>query len=80
VAFGAEFTALTGRRQLLAAAQVVWTATAAPGVERVRLVLDGRPLSTPTDRGLTRSAVDRDDYRSVSPTAAPVPSTADPPG
>lgn len=80
VTVGAEFTALTGRRQLLAAGQVVWTVTAAPGVDRVRLLLDGRPLATPTDRGLTRSAVGRSDFGSMSPATPPAPRPDGPPG
>lgn len=67
VAVGAEFGELEGRRQLLAAGQVVWTVTGTPGVQRVRLLLDGRPLPTPTDRGLIRASVGRSDFRSISP-------------
>lgn len=67
VTVGDGFAALTGRRQLLAAGQVVWTVTSAPGVVHVRLVLDGTPVATPTDDGLTWEPVTRADYRILAP-------------
>lgn len=61
-----DFTGVSGDNQLLAVAQVVWTATGAEGVERVRFVLDGEPIEVPTDRGLSWLPVGRGGYRSVS--------------
>jgi hypothetical protein len=61
-----DFTGVSGNNQLLAVAQVVWTATGAEGVERVRFVLDGEPIEVPTDRGLSWLPVGRGAYRSVS--------------
>lgn len=80
IAVGAEFATLTGRRQLLAVGQVVWTVTAVPGVEGVRFVLEGQPLATPTDDGLTWSEVDRSDYDLVAPVPRRDLVPGDPPG
>ena len=78
-----EFTGLVGGNQQLAVAQVVWTATQFPAVERVRFSTEGEPLEVPTDRGLTDRPVGRDDYASVAPVdphPAPVPAVPDPAG
>jgi hypothetical protein len=61
------FTGISGGNQLLAVAQVVWTLTALPTVERVRFTVEGRPVEVPTDAGLSGAPVDADDYRSVTP-------------
>ena len=61
------FASITGENQLLAVAQVVWTITERPGVERARLELKGRPLEVPTDRGLVGYPVSRNDFSSVRP-------------
>ncbi len=61
------FTGITGGDQLLAVAQVVWTLTALPTVDRVRFTVEGRPVEVPTDAGLSGEPVDQDDYRSVAP-------------
>ena len=71
VQVGPEFAALAGRRRLLATGQPVWTVTSAPGVGQVRLLIEGRPLATPTDSGLTLGPVDRADYASVFPVPVP---------
>lgn len=62
-----DVTRLPGRERLLAVAQVVWTATEALDVERVRFQLDGRPFPTPTDAGPTTRPVRRADVGSVAP-------------
>lgn len=62
----AGFATVAGTNQLLGVAQVVWTATGVPGVQRVRFVLGGEPIEVPTDRGLTGEPVSRGEYRSVS--------------
>ncbi|MGY2085732.1 GerMN domain-containing protein [Blastococcus sp. SYSU DS0539] len=74
-----EFTGITGGNQLLAVAQVVWTLTDLPDTTQVRFLLDGVPVEVPTDGGLTEQPVDRDDFRSVAPTADPTPAQV-PPG
>jgi hypothetical protein len=61
------FTALSARDQLLAAAQVVWTATGGCCDTRVRVQAAGVPLPVPTDGGLVDRPVGRDDYRSLAP-------------
>lgn len=78
IAVTRDFTDISGRSQLLAVAQVVWTATEHPEIRRVRITAEGRPLEVPTDAGLTDEAVGRDDYRSASP-SEPQPTTP-PPG
>jgi spore germination protein GerM len=64
---------------LLRVAQVVWTLVGRPGITAVRFVIDGEPVSVPTDRG---TPIDRPvtapDYASVAPppeaTVSPSPS------
>jgi spore germination protein GerM len=64
---------------LLRVAQVVWTLVGRPGITAVRFVIDGQPVSVPTDRG---TPIDRPvtapDYASVAPppeaTVSPSPS------
>lgn len=69
------FTGLTGGNQLLAVAQVVWSLTELPAISGVRFTVEGAPVEVPTDRGLTASTVEREDYASVAPaTASPSPS------
>jgi len=69
---GPEFASITGDDQLLAVAQLVWTATTdAPG-ERVRIAVEGRPIEVPTDDGLSRLPVGREDYTTVAPLVRPV--------
>lgn len=69
VSVGREFAAMAGGNQLLAVAQLVWTVTQFPGVDRVRFVLEDAFVEVPTDRGLSARPVDRADYRSVAPQA-----------
>lgn len=52
-----------GEARYLGIAQLVYTATALPGVRQVRFLLTGEPVDVPTGSGtLTRKAVDRTDY------------------
>jgi spore germination protein GerM len=75
------FTGITGGNQLLAVAQVVWTLTDLPTVERVRFTVEGLPVEVPTDAGLSGGPVSRDDFRSVAPVEATpsVTATSTPP-
>lgn len=63
----AEFGLLPPRDRFLAAAQLVWTATAVCCATQVRLLFDDRPLPVPTDRGPTIEPVRREDYTSAAP-------------
>jgi spore germination protein GerM len=63
VDLGEGFAAIGGAEQLVAISQIVFTATARPGVEQVTFTLDGRPIEIPRgDGSLTSGAVSRDDY------------------
>lgn len=61
------FTDVSGRNQLRAVGQVVWTATQFPDVRLLRFTAEGQELEVPTDRGLTDQPVGRRDYRSLAP-------------
>ena len=57
---------VTGSQQVLAIAQVVFTATALPSVERVLFEFDGEPREVPTGEGLlTAVPLGRSDYREL---------------
>jgi hypothetical protein len=62
-----EFAALSARDRLLAAAQLVWTATDVCCATTVRILIDERPLPVLTDGGLAMRPVRREDYHSVAP-------------
>jgi spore germination protein GerM len=64
----AEFSALSGREQLLAVAQMVWTVTERPDVDRVQLLAGDRPIAAPTEDGLTSAPLTRQDFASIAPT------------
>ena len=63
----AEFAALPARDQFLAAGQLVWTVTEPCCATQVQVLLEGRPLPVPTDRGLTTRPLRRADYLSIAP-------------
>lgn len=66
---------VTGRRQIQALAQVVFTVTDLAGVRRVVFEFDGRRRDVPRGDGdLTSSPLDRGDYASLEP-PNPSPST-----
>ena len=63
-----EFAQVRGRDQVLAVAQLVWTATEYPSVRRLRLLVEGSELDVPVRSGAVSSGpVGRDDYRPVAP-------------
>jgi hypothetical protein len=63
-----QFGQVRGRDQVLAVAQVVWTATEFPPVQRVDLLVDGRRIELPVEQGeVSAGPARRDDYRSVGP-------------
>lgn len=74
-----QFTGVVGGNQLLAVAQVVWTVSQFPWVDRIRFVAQGDALEIPTDRGLVQRTVTRDDFRTVAPRDAPAASPPAPP-
>ena len=58
-----EFTEVSGNEQILALAQIVYTATAVPGVQSVSFSLAGDPKEVPTQDGtLTTKPLTRTDY------------------
>ena len=63
-----DFTALGGQDQIIAAAQLVFTVTAYPGVRAVRLQLSGQQAAVPTGNGsLTDGPLHRSDYQILGP-------------
>lgn len=68
VDLSAPFGELRGRDQVLAVAQVVWTATEFPPVRRVQLLVEGTPVDVPLgDGAVSRGPARREDYRTVGP-------------
>ncbi len=65
-----EFAGIDGSNQLLAVAQVVWTVTQFPQIDRVCFSVDGAFVGVPTDTGLSDEPVSRADHRSVAPRPA----------
>jgi spore germination protein GerM len=63
-----DFTNIVGSEQILALAQLVYTATVVPGVERVELAIDGELINvTRADGSLAEGPVTRADYAAVGP-------------
>ena len=68
VELSVQFGQVRGRDQVLAVAQVVWTATEFPPVQQVDLLVGGRRIELPVQQGEVSSGpARRDDYRSVGP-------------
>jgi hypothetical protein len=66
------FVDLGGEEQILAVAQLVLTATAVPGVDRVRFALDGAELEVPgADGTLVRGPLTAGDYAPLRVGTAP---------
>ena len=69
IGLSVHFGQARGPDQILAVAQVVWTATDFPTVRKVDLLVDGRRIEVPVEQGEVSSGpASRDDYRSVGPT------------
>ena len=63
-----SFTTLAQKEQELAVAQLVFTATAFPGIHSVEIRIHGRRVEVPTAKGtLSRGPLNRTDYASLSP-------------
>jgi spore germination protein GerM len=64
----ADFTDLGGQNQIVAAAQLVYTATAFPGVDRVSVLVNGLAASVPTaNDSLSPGPLVRTDYAALAP-------------
>jgi spore germination protein GerM len=71
VDLSAAFVEVGGQEQILAVAQVVLTATAVPGVGRVRILLEGQAVEIPrADGTLSSESLGAADYERLL-TAAP---------
>jgi spore germination protein GerM len=63
-----SFSSVAGQEQILAIAQLVFTATAVPGVTQVSFSIGGTPLEVPRGDGtLAPGPVSRADYGAVGP-------------
>jgi len=63
-----DFTDLGGEDQILAAAQLVYTVTAFPGVDRVAVFVNGQAAAVPTANGsLSQGPLLRSDYSILAP-------------
>ena len=68
VELSAQFGQVRGPDQVLAVAQVVWTATEFPPVRRVDLLVGGRRIELPVEQGeVSPGPARRADYLSVGP-------------
>ena len=68
IELSAQFGQVRGPDQVLAVAQVVWTATEFPPVREVDVLVDGRRIELPVEQGeVSAGPAGRDDYRSVGP-------------
>lgn len=68
VELSVHFGEVRGHDQLLAVAQVVWTATEFPPVRQVDLLVEGRRIELPVEQGeVSAGPARRSDYRAVGP-------------
>lgn len=76
-----DLTGIAGQGQRLALAQVVFTVTAAPEVQRVLFAFAGQPSEVPNGQGeSTGRPLGREDFATFDPNApSTVPATAPPP-
>ena len=71
VNLGATFGQLVGPPQIQAVAQVVFTASALPGVTGVMFQLDGQPVEVPVASGAQVPVASTSQFSSMAPTASP---------
>ena len=63
-----QFTTVEGTLLIFAVAQLVYTATELPGVNRVRFAIDGERISVPDDEGVEQEdPVTPSDYLAIAP-------------
>lgn len=63
---GGAFGQVGGQEQILAVAQLVFTATSVPGIVKVQFTLGGRPVEVPAGDGtLTQGPLGRSDFPSL---------------
>jgi hypothetical protein len=63
---GGAFGQVGGQEQILAVAQLVFTATSVPGIAKVQFTLAGRPVEVPAGDGtLTQGPLGRSDFPSL---------------
>ena len=68
VELGESFGATSASDQILAIAQIVYTVTALPGVEKATFTLAGRAVDVPTGDGtLTSGPLGRQDFPGLAP-------------
>ncbi|HAM01387.1 MAG TPA: hypothetical protein DCQ30_04045 [Acidimicrobiaceae bacterium] len=67
VDLGGTFGQLVGQAQIDAVAQIVFTATALPGVNDVVFELNGQPVAVPTASGADVPTANRSQFRSMAP-------------
>jgi Sporulation and spore germination len=66
VDLGGAFGQVGGQEQILAVAQLVFTATSVPGIAKVQFTLAGRPVEVPAGDGtLTQGPLGRSDFPSL---------------
>jgi hypothetical protein len=66
VELGAGFGQVGGQEQILAVAQLVFTATSVPGIVKVQFTLGSRPVEVPAGDGtLTQGPLGRSDFPSL---------------
>jgi len=65
---GGTFGQLVGQAQIDAVAQIVFTATALPGVSDVVFELNGQPVAVPTASGADVPTANRSQFTSMAPT------------
>jgi Sporulation and spore germination len=68
VSLSPSFTSLGGQEQIVAVAQLVYTVTALPGIDRVDVRIGGRAAAVPTgDGNLSKTPVSRSEYSLLAP-------------
>ncbi|HLI72741.1 MAG TPA: GerMN domain-containing protein [Acidimicrobiales bacterium] len=73
VNLGTTFGQLVGPPQIQAVAQVVFTASAVPGVTGVMFQLDGQPVEVPVASGAQVPVANTSQFTSLAPTTNPTP-------
>ncbi|MHB8682567.1 MAG: GerMN domain-containing protein [Acidimicrobiales bacterium] len=67
VNLGGTFGQLVGQSQIEAVAEIVFTATALPGVTQVTFQLNGEPIAVPAANGVQLASTNRSQYAPLAP-------------